>query len=334
MRRRLAKLALSCAALVAVAAGLELYLRCFATVGFLAPVDDAPRAGGGWDGRVHVPSTSPGLSYEVGLNLDLEARGMRIRTNSLGLRCAEPLPRDTPGLYRVAVVGDSMAFGFGVQQGEDFPAVLGRELAEGSASGGRRFEVLNFGVGGYSTLDEVAVLRAKALPLQPDLVLLAYCLNDPETAPLQPLQARFAPVAWWRHSDALRWLASKRQGRRIAHYGGGNYWRCLHNPEGPFWPAVAGALDEMRNLCRERGVPVLFAILPMLAPPRPWSEYPYRDIHAFLAAEARARGFEVLDLAEALSVRDPAELIVGPDDGHLNAEGNRLVARALAARLR
>jgi hypothetical protein len=50
------------------------------------------------------------------------------------------------------------------------------------------------GVGGYSSADEVLVLRHKALSLSPDLIAVGHFFNDPETEPVFPLQAAFAPV--------------------------------------------------------------------------------------------------------------------------------------------
>ena len=39
-------------------------------------------------------------------------------------------------------------------------------------------EVLNFGVSGYNTQQEVETLREKGLRYSPDLVVLAVCVND------------------------------------------------------------------------------------------------------------------------------------------------------------
>jgi lysophospholipase L1-like esterase len=303
-------------------------------VTFRSPRSQGLRASGDWTGAVHVPSKREGLFYELAPDLDCVARGMSIRTNHLGLRDGELLPDGTPELTRVAVIGDSMAFGFGVQQGEDFPAQLERELAH---EPGRRVDVLNFGVGGYSTVDELAALRAKALPLAPSLVVLAYCLNDPEVAPIEPLPALFHPTEWWQHSHVLRLCASRLQGYRIRRYGDGNYWRALHAPDGPFWPQVARALDGIRDACRERAIPVLVVILPMLTTTKgavASASYAYADLHAFVASEMTARGFDVLDLAPELT--DPAlgTLNLSPDDPHFTPEGNRLVARAIAKRVR
>lgn len=333
MRRLLAKLALSLASLALLALSAEIYLRCFRPERFLEPPDVALRAEGRWSGLVHARSRLPGLPYELAPDLDCEARGMRIRTNSLRMRDDEPLPRDTPGLVRIAVIGDSMAFGFGVQQGEDFPARLEALLNERENGGPRRFEVLNFAVCGYSVRDELATLREKALPLAPDLVIVAYCLNDPDVGVVQPLQAYFRPVEWWRHSHLARYFACKLHVARMRRFGDGNLWRAMHNPEGPFRPVAARELDRMRDACAERGVPVLFAVLPHLVPRVPWPEYGYRDVHAHLSREALARGFEAVDLAVELEAHEPRALTLDNGDMHFSAFGNAEVARALADRI-
>lgn len=95
--------------------------------------------------------------------------------NSLGYRDYEHTVLKVPGVYRIAVLGDSVAKGFGTERHEGtFPSVLERKLTEGGA----RAEVLNFGVEGYNTQQEVETLRDRALAYSPDLVVLAYVLND------------------------------------------------------------------------------------------------------------------------------------------------------------
>lgn len=62
----------------------------------------------------------------------------------------------------------------------------------------------------------------------------------------------------------------------------------------------------------------------------PWSSYRYRDTHAFLAEQARARGFEVLDLLDTFVAHGDGTSTIAGDDPHYNARGESLVARAVA----
>ena len=100
-----------------------------------------------------------------------------LRTNSLGLRGPEvavPKPAD---VFRVLVLGDSFVEAAQVMEDQTFTQRLEREL--NARGGSRRVEVLNAGVGGWGTGQEMLYLRNEGLQLQPDLVLLVlYAGND------------------------------------------------------------------------------------------------------------------------------------------------------------
>jgi lysophospholipase L1-like esterase len=83
------------------------------------------------------------------------------------------------GTTRVAVLGDSIAFGYWVAEKDAFPRQLETMLAE-TRGAGPRVEVLNFGVPGYNLDQEIERLRTKALESSPDVVVVALCLNDLE----------------------------------------------------------------------------------------------------------------------------------------------------------
>jgi len=97
-------------------------------------------------------------------------------TNALGLRGPAVEPEKPPGVYRVLVVGDSFAFGWGVEDEEALPARLA-ELME-VPPGAERVEVLNAGVAGWSAPHYWLFLRERGFALDPDLVLLVPSEND------------------------------------------------------------------------------------------------------------------------------------------------------------
>lgn len=72
----------------------------------------------------------------------------------------------------IVVLGDSYAFGSGVNDGEEFPARLIAEL-------GGRYRVVNTAVGGYGLTQQIRRFYELGLLYEPFLVILQFCSNDP-----------------------------------------------------------------------------------------------------------------------------------------------------------
>lgn len=98
-----------------------------------------------------------------------------ISINSAGMRDdREHSQAKPPGTYRIAVLGDSYAEALQVPVEKTFWWNLEGRLTACDFAGGKRIEVLNFGVSGYSTSQELLMLRQRAAAFGPDLVLLAF----------------------------------------------------------------------------------------------------------------------------------------------------------------
>lgn len=121
----------------------------------------------GWRNR-------PGLRAETtGPTLALPVFRYRVTINSRGLRDREHALAPAPGVTRIVLLGDSFAWGWGVDDGKTFADVLEQRL-------GSAVEVLNLGVPGYSTDQELLWLEREGLLWEPDLVILCLLLNDVE----------------------------------------------------------------------------------------------------------------------------------------------------------
>src|SRR5205085_7659598 len=116
-----------------------------------------------------VASENEKLVYELNKNYeDINIFGMRDRDFNI---------EDIKDLYKIAVIGDSHAYSLNVKNVENtFPLQL--EKALNYQAGRRIAKILNFGVPGYNTAQELEVLRSRALMFQPQLVILQYCIND------------------------------------------------------------------------------------------------------------------------------------------------------------
>jgi len=336
----LPRLALLVVAVALPAGGGELYLRWFRPVLYRMPA--APVPDERWRGLVHRRSDIPGLSYELAPGRRVVHLGAGVQTNRMGLRSYEPLPASDERV-RIAVVGDSYAFGFGVQMRDTFASVLERGL---NTRAGRRpdstdaqppdstvdYEVMNFGVGGYSTLDEAAVVEHRVRPWAPALIVLAYSMNDPEDAPIQPVHSFYSEVEPWQHSHLLRFVALTALRHRIRRHGDGDYHRYLHRSPDK-WATVQRGFARIARVAAQLETPVLVAIFPHCIVDL-WAHYPLREQHRQVADEARSHGFLTLDLLPAMEQQHPRRVRLSRIDDHPNAMGHRLAGEQLITYLR
>ena len=101
-----------------------------------------------------------------------------IRINSDGLRDQEHSLTKPQATLRIAVVGDSYPEALSVSMEEAFWSVMKRRLQQCESFSGKHIEVINFGVSGYGTAQELLTLREKVWKYSPDLVLLAMTTNN------------------------------------------------------------------------------------------------------------------------------------------------------------
>ena len=103
----------------------------------------------------------------------------RWTTNSQGFRGTSEYRVPKPaGVTRVLVLGDSFTFGLGVADDETWPALVERRLRSMCAS--TTLEVVNAGVTAFGTSQQLVLLERDGLALDPDVVVYAFFVNDPE----------------------------------------------------------------------------------------------------------------------------------------------------------
>jgi len=99
-----------------------------------------------------------------------------IENDAAGLRGPERAAAEDENVYRILCVGDSVTFGFNVDQPDPYPAQL--EALLRARHPGRRIDVLNAGVPGWSWVQGLRFLEAYGLAMRPDLVIAAHGTND------------------------------------------------------------------------------------------------------------------------------------------------------------
>ena len=115
---------------------------------------------------IYQQSSDPAISYELIPSLDRKAYRSTVTTNALGLRSSE-IDASRP---KIAVIGDSITFGYGVENDETIAARLEAQLPT--------VQFLNAGVPGYHLGQETALYRERIQALHPISVILVFHPND------------------------------------------------------------------------------------------------------------------------------------------------------------
>jgi hypothetical protein len=97
-----------------------------------------------------------------------------VSVNSAGFRGPEWSIAKPPNTFRIAVLGDSFTEAPHVSYDRTFCAVTERELGGCSGMGGKRVQVMDFGVDAYGTAQELITLDRHAWQYSPDMIVLAF----------------------------------------------------------------------------------------------------------------------------------------------------------------
>lgn len=277
--------------------------------------------------------------------------GVWVNTDDLGFRTTETGARHTSGRAdrEVLVLGDSFAFGWGVTGEQMVSSALARELSTRSAS----YAVRTAGVPGYSTDQEYLLWRRLSPVMHPDQVVLLFHQSDPP-ANIQLIadmsrfayhKPRFQVVDGRLHlagvpvpdKDVVNPLTAlepvKALLRPLALYGllqaslrNGFTWSVVAPAPAvrPIEPAAyamtAELLKALDGDIRAHGATLLVALIPT-AP----------DMTQRLAGMCRTLGIAFLDLQAAFTNQSGVRLV---HDGHWNARGHAVAARAIAPLVR
>lgn len=261
----------------------------------------------------------PGLAYD---GKSLHFYDYRGAANSLGYRDYEHAVSKPAGRYRIIVIGDSIAAGHFIDRSEDmFSSVLETRLK----IRGHDVEVLNFAVSGYSTEQEVATLVERGLAFDPDLVVVAYCLNDRERNDGGILATLVNEAKGVKGVGAERSILHESALFRVLWY------RVLkkHQQRPSRFGAVtddtvAASFARLGRVAKEHDFRTMVAIVPELSN---LGEYGFADQHAFVERIAAGIDMQVVDLLEPFRACGGK---LGHDRYHPNVAGHRCAGNALA----
>src|SRR2546427_2946235 len=255
-------------------------------------------------------------------------------TNEYGYRISIPDPPTLPDLPNVVVLAASFTFGAGVNDAEEYPAVLAKQLAA-------KASIVNLGVGGFGLTQEIRTFYEFGLLFQPAVVVLQFCSNDPD----DNFYAKVTTV----EDGRLRFHRDQSMGgglSRLKDWLGGSIvqhsaaYNLVRNRAYKYWEARVVEREPVGDRQRKEAF--------------------YNELLSAFAGDLRRRGIRLLlfdvpgQLASWPGIQGHAEALergglprylptepwldgvsdYGSPEGHWGAKGHRVVAEQLAEPLR
>jgi lysophospholipase L1-like esterase len=272
--------------------------------------------------------------------------------NALGLRNREVEPKKA-GAFRILFLGDSLIWSSETTSGELYTEGLEKRLNARSASDSGALEIVNAGIPGYTTYQELEFLKIYGLDMEPDLVVLGFVFNDVYYKYLhKPSRSKLLgrePAAHLYHFNPDSFpgvlFARSHLAHEIVSVGEAVRKRITGRPLFPFerradfylawkpygWERVRDVIGGMHSLLQARGISLVVLVFPISDQVN--ERYRMIDETYVLYPQSRIHeicdhvGIPILDLTDTLYKSGGTRLF--KDYLHLNGEGNSVVANTL-----
>ena len=244
---------------------------------------------------------------------------------------------------RIVVVGDSFTWGDGVEPQEAYPSVMESLLRKRWPD--QTIEVINWSRPGWNTWREFKSIAPQLPMLDPDLLIIGYCINDAEPIHRRQLReirrimrtAQRQPsnrvVVWlYNHSYVAALGYDFFENRRLRK-AVTSYYQTLYATRRSGWVRTHDAFALFDKATRKQSIPTLLVIFPIFDSQLD-DRYGYRNLHSEIAEAATARGLEVLDLLPGFEGYDGRDLAVQPfSDAHPSPLAHRVAAEEIVERI-
>ncbi|NOZ70590.1 MAG: hypothetical protein GXP38_01540 [Chloroflexi bacterium] len=244
-----------------------------------------------------------------------------------------PLPEPDLEARRIVVLGDSLAYGYGLEAMQAWPALLEQQLREEHLQ--ERWQVINASVSGHTVADAYIRFAEHVSAFRPHVVLIAFGINDCRRV--------------WRMNDARRMKIFNRH--EMSWWGKSYLARGIVNRLRPIPRATVvnetalapeprivphqfqQILSWLAQQCRKQGaLPALLTLPPI----EPHPDYYHRrefahwqEYNDYIRATARAQTVPFIEISHPFTADTPWLA----DGVHLSVSGQQEVAKRVYAAL-
>lgn len=256
-------------------------------------------------GHVHTPNKS------------MELMNVMVDINSDGLRDKE-YQVEKGDKYRIVFLGDSLTFGWGVEDEDTFATILETEMSSTQPT-----EIINFGTGNYNTEQEVNLFIEKGLKYNPDKVVLFYFINDAEITPQKSGlwflgYSHFVSFYWSRINSMINNLFPSKSFKE--------YYESLYDEDQQGWINSRTAIIQLRDICKSKGIELQVVLLPEL---HDVNNEIFANVYDNLSLFLEENDIDYLNLAKLFENHpNQLELWVSYDDAHPNDVAHRKIAES------
>lgn len=239
------------------------------------------------------------------------------------------------GITRIGVLGDSIAFGGGIENLQDrFSNILEKKLNDA----GYKVEVYNLGRPGYDTQEELEEFE-KVRHLNFDYIIWEYFLNDiqpsikstgtriietnrdlPGYITFFTNESYFLDFIYWKVTPTHRKTFTQLRSADIAQYSNEDVLKKHKDDIYNFIQSFKGLNTQI--------VTIIFPSLFLIGP-----DYPASHIHQMMSDYFRQNGVDTTDLFEDFRSLDKETLMASNFDPHPNELAHAIVAEKLFSKM-
>ncbi|HUT55189.1 MAG TPA: SGNH/GDSL hydrolase family protein [bacterium] len=355
LKRILAVVAVDLVVLSIIFSALEIYYR--RTVTYITPAEHDSIFGGGSisapvllvvdapDGRRMIPNANVVIKAHPVSGLDV-----LMQTNSLGFRGPEVPEHKASNEIRILALGDSITWGSYLPAEHIYVARIGHYLEQLNPD--RKYTMINAGIEDVGTREEVDILERRGLTVRPDVVILAFYLNDSRPSWgfaqeadsygyvlrhsifLQTICQRLVFRKWIKEkgADRFAWIPACDDPRwktdhgrflklaGLAQYDWGAAW------QDDSWSTVQPVLERLKVDAEKNGFQVVVVAFPVAF--QVYSDFVEDYPQQVLSRKATDLGFYYLDLLPML--RSHKDEMLFYDQCHPRAQTNDYIGHAIA----
>ncbi len=241
--------------------------------------------------------------------------------------------REKPeNVFRIAIVGDSFTYGGSLSFDDNYSKRLERMLNLNNVQ--KKIEIMNLGVPGYNTKQEIAIVSKAIKKFHVDLIILQVTLNDAELEPYHLSHAAsykreklITENKLLQHWKSAAFIAYKIHLSMMAREYKKYHKELFSNPKN--WSTFENSLDNINSFCKSNNVKFFAFLFPLFSDPFD-QRYPFGEEHNKIKEKFNSIAVPFLDLLSEYKDIPPERLQATPgEDYHPNEIAHRIAAQAI-----